>query len=627
MCGILGIFGNTDYISEEKFSDSLALLSHRGPDGTGIYKNENCIFGHKRLSIIDIKAGHQPMFSNDKRYAIIFNGEIYNYKELKSVFSNYNYKTDSDTEVILSVFSKIGTDVLHELEGMFAFSIYDSQQNSILLARDNFGIKPLFYYKEKEFLIFSSEMKSIIDLICTPFQISGTSILNYFKYKFIPNPNTIYRNIQKLEQGHYLKCTIDEKNQVNIQKFKYFDVLKKNTVYSINFVSKEDIYNILRKKIISSVKKHLVSDVPVGVLLSGGLDSTIITYSATQTEYAVDTYTIGFKNCPDDLDLKYSRFVADEFKTNHHEILVGEFDTKDFSKLISSFDEPFADPALIPSYILAKEISKHEKVVMSGDGGDEFFYGYDSYYDIGRISNYRKFLTKPFLSSMSKLLNYRYTDNFFLHRFAKYVEPKDEDFITSRYFNYKKSDLKYLFSQEFLNEQLKKPSLLKDFICSNKITKNIRNMDLKYSLPDYYLRKVDITSMQNSLEIRVPFISKEIFELANSLPISFHFHGNSGKYLLKKAFEKDIPIEILKRSKKGFTRSWYMLFGDNIKNVLFDTIITPKITDSGIFNMDSLENLINTFNPKNFVANNLLWRLLVFCTWYNNLGSNSFEVS
>lgn len=575
MCGILGAFG-TRLPEQSTFKTALDRLAHRGPDGEGIFATATCLLGHRRLSIIDIAGGAQPMHSHDGRYTIVFNGEIYNYKELKKELENaYPFVTNSDTEVVLAGYAAQGSGILDRLEGMFAFAIFDHQKQELFCARDPLGIKPFVYGSTLATFIFASEIKGLHALSVLEKTIDHERIPEFFAYKHIPAPNTIYTNIKKLPAGHFM-CVQMRDGALRVgNTFSYWSpkTIEADTVAP-------DTFDSIRGAIRDSVEKHLVSDVPVGAFLSGGLDSSAIVWAMSQFTRP-KTFTVSFKEIHDP-DVEYARLVAKHFNTDHTEILLNLDVNSVFSSVICAFDEPFADPAVITNWYVAKATSGEVKVALSGDGGDELFFGYDSY---------RRMYDKARLRSLLPWWN-------------------PGRFIMERYFGYAPREQKRVL------RHLSKPSFLFESVLEiNDMRRAARTMDLQYTLPEYYLRKVDGVSMMNSLEVRVPFVTRTLVDMVVPFTTDSHYDAQDGKAILRRAMVGILPPAVLARRKQGFVRPWKELFAGSMRNMLRERVLSQAMADSGWFAMNTIEMMLLDHQEGRRDYSQMLWRLLVFAEW------------
>ncbi len=567
MCGIMGIFGERVYTDKIFFSEIAKNLNRRGPDAEGFFYSDNCYLGHKRLSIIDLKSGAQPMHSENNRYVISFNGEIYNFKKLKKELDNYKFTTNSDTEVLLASYKQFGEKMLDKIEGMYAFAIYDKKENSIFLARDPLGIKPLVYANIDGKFVFASEIKALLPFFRQKLNIDEQAVFDFFCLKYIPAPRTIYREIKKLSAGSYIKLNLNSVDKIS--QIKYWQ-----PEYSSEHLENVNI-DKLREMFLKTVEDHLISDVEIGAFLSGGIDSTSIVWAMKELGIEPNTFTVGFSQFTNDKDIEYSKLVAKHFGTNHRELSIGTSEyVTDAREMVEYFDEPFADPASISNWYVAKATSEHVKVVLSGDGGDELFFGYNIY---------SKFYKKNIIS---RLLNRNIN-------------------ILENYFGFDMDS-----NQELLNSEIKLHSL-SDKIGNKDKALEMRNFDLKYTLPEYYLRKTDASSMTNSLEVRVPFCYRPFVEKVLRISYQDHFAHNKGKAILRKMLDGKIPKEIINRKKQGFSRPVHLLF--NAQNQKF---LKQVLTGSGLFNTSILD-LILDYNRKQKKLHPLSWRLLVFAFWFD----------
>jgi asparagine synthase (glutamine-hydrolysing) len=578
MCGIIGAFGKLTN-TPEQFKAAIEKLKNRGPDGEGFLQYPNCYLGHRRLSIIDLESGHQPMVSEDGRFSIIFNGEIYNYQELrKSLASEYSFKTHSDTEVIIALYKKYDVEVVKYLEGMFALALYDRENNQLFLARDPMGMKPLVYYRTQNECLFASEIKALLPVINEPLELDQQALYNFLCLRHIPAPHTIFTSIKKLPAGHYLLLDINT-SFTEVEPIAYW---RPQYIPEENFILQPDE---VKMKLVDSVKAHLVADVPVGAFLSGGLDSSAIVWAMKQSVEKVPTFTVGFKSLPHDLDLQYARQVAKHLGTDHHEIIV---DTDDYrreaEKVVKYFDEPFADSALISNYYVAREVSGKIKVALSGDGADELFFGYPIY-------NY----TPTLLQKVQTLFSKKTVDTLLLERYFSFNQA-----LVKKYSTIKEVFQKLIpaFDSEYSDTRLK-----------------MRMFDLEHTLPEYYLHKTDLSSMFVSLEVRTPFTHRPLVDYVLTIPLKEHYNGNVGKRVLQKAMEGCLPPEIITRKKQGFSRPAHTLLTAETLQVIHRQL--PKL---GLFNMDIISEHVQNY-LKNGKNSTLVWRLLVVSWWLEEYGN------
>ncbi len=562
MCGINGLLIKKDQGNiniPEALSKMNLQIIHRGPDQDGFYVNEDNEFGiglaMRRLSIIDLSTGKQPIFSEDKTKVIVFNGEIYNYQILKNKLKKegIDFTTTSDTEVILKLYEKYGPSSFSMLDGMFAFSIYDDNLKKCFIARDFFGEKPLYYSQTTDKFIWASELKSLIPILDEKPVLSKVGLNLYFQLTYIPAPFTIYENVLKLEANHYLEFNC-ENFTFTINEIK--QDLTRDIDPQIDFEKAKELTHNLVKE---SVDSRSIADVQIGTFLSGGVDSSIVSLALSQqTNSRIDTFSIGFEKKSFDESAK-SRTVANLINSNHHEFIISVKDLKDnIDNILLNFDEPFADSSSLPTYLVAHKTRQHVKVALTGDGGDEVFGGYNKYY-MGKLNNRYtsvipeflhenlKLVSNPILSTrddkrgkrfkIKKLMNaINYEGDFYYNivSLAYQTEEMERIFIPG---NYRPNNL------EYYKKKLGRSS--------NSLT-GFRNIDKIISLEGDMLVKVDRTSMLTSLESRAPFLNKKLWNFTSQLPEEYLMNGWNKKYILKESFKQYFPKGFLDKSKKGF---------------------------------------------------------------------------
>jgi len=565
MCGIAGFLHfdksrDADIHLLKKMADS---LQHRGPDGEGFYVNRNVGLGHRRLSIIDLDTGDQPIFNEDKTIAIVFNGEIYNYLELRDELKmfGHQFRTSSDTEVIVHAYEQWGTNCLQKFNGCWAFALWDENTKQLFIARDRLGEKPLFYMQWDNTLIFGSEIKSIF-AFGVPSKIRTELIQIYLSLSYIPAPLTFFENIQKLEAGHYLIV-----NGSSINKNKFWDL---PSIDEGNMLSdKNKIYDEFEYLLRDSVKLRMRSDVPYGSFLSGGLDSSSIVAIMSETSnHPVETFTVGFDDKEfNERDL--ARQVAEKFKTSHHEATFNSsvFD-KALKEVVKHFDEPFGDFSTIPTSYVCDYARKYVKMVLTGDGGDEALSGYPTYelINFGRYYNrIPNIIRKIIPAGVNKISKFsRGKPRYFLNRTYKVLSAFELDFeerLLQKASWIPESNKKNLFlfnnnhyqTNDFLSEFYKSCSYTDDFY-------KLMHFHLKISLPDDMLAKVDRISMAHSLEARVPFLDHRLVEFLVKVDKRVKLQGLETKSILRKTLGKKLPSDLLKAGKKGFSipiREWF----------------------------------------------------------------------
>ncbi len=562
MCGILGAVGNFE---KDRFQRALKRVSHRGPDHCGIYAENGVHFGHTRLAIIDLLDEANQPFIKDQ-YVLIFNGEIYNFHELTKKY-NLECYTKSDSEVIISLYEKIGLRFLEELEGLFAFGLYDSEEQKIVLARDRFGKKPLFFYHHDNEFIFASEMKSLLALLDFKPALNIQALQEYLAYLAPLVPNTFFEGIKKLESSHYMIYDLNS-NLLKIDK--YYDL--------IDSYSKIEKPKCIEELIFSSVQSRLLSDVKIASLLSGGVDSTLI--SALYSKIAnkkISTFSIGYEEHKKYDELEFAKIASKFIGSNSHEYRLkrDEF-LESIDLVISIFDEPLGDSASIPLFFLSKAVHQEGfKVALSGEGSDEIFLGYDRYLSIienKRVGEYGGFIEAFSPSELSRLM------------------PNAKDI---RRF-------------EQIHERIGGDS------------KVLSTIDLSHWIPEVLMSKVDRMSMASSVEVRSPFLDRNLVENVLSIKESEKLKGGT-KALLKEIAIKFIPKEIVYRKKKGFSSpyfEWYYSeYGDEILELFFR--VNKRV---GLFNQDYLKILYNHRDENR----QKLWSLIIFCRWFESYYDREF---
>jgi len=628
MCGIAGIVAFTEKGRQQipKIQQSIRTLLTRGPDNEGIFTNEQIGLGERRLAIIDTsKEANPPMWDHNGRYAIIFNGEIFNYRQLRSqhfsVDEQKNFRTNSDTEVLLELFIKKGASCLSLLEGFFAFAIYDNLQNDLFIARDRFGKKPLHFYKNEDAFIFASELKAIFAFDISR-QLNYEALKLYLQFAYIPQPLSILHDVKKIAPGSYLtikKGIVEEK--------KWYD-LPLCTDYS-QARSYEAAQTELEKLLEEAVVKRLISDVPLGAFLSGGIDSSVVVALAARHKPSLNTFSIGFKEEDFFDETRFAELIAKKFKTNHATFSLGVEDylTHIFD-VLNYLDEPFADTSALPQYILCMETRKHATVAISGDGGDEVFAGYNKHYAEWQAR--RKSLVNAFAKAGSPLWkilpksrNSQLTNLFRqLNRFseATHLSPQE------RYWHWAST-----FSEREVAGLLHKNTLAKT---DDSVIQNIKSgflsgikdddfnsvlkTDIDFVLAGDMLVKTDLMSMANSVEMRCPFLDHHVVEFAFQLPAHYKIKGSERKRIIKDTFRNLLPKEIYQRGKQGFEVPMLKWFRNELHSFIFDELLSEKvIREQGIFDfrfIETMKKLLHSSKSGNIVEQ--LWVLIVFQYWY-----------
>jgi asparagine synthase (glutamine-hydrolysing) len=621
MCGIAGfisanaIHAPSNAEREHLLDRMCKVIEHRGPDDQGTLVKGPAALGMRRLSIIDLAGGHQPLSGCDGRLTIVFNGEIYNYRELRQELESAGHliRTDSDTEVIVHAFEEWGTRCLERLRGMFGFALWNSETQSLFIARDRVGKKPLFYsLTATETLVFGSELKSLLEHPEVERNLDDRAIDAYLTLGYVPDPLCIFRDVQKLPPGHFL---VYERGSLRIERYWDFD-------YSAAPIERaeEGLVEELRSLIDEAVRIRLVSDVPLGAFLSGGVDSSsVVAFMARHMREPVKTFSIGFREDSFN-ELKYARIAAKHFGTDHHEFIVTPDICQLVEKLVSHFDEPFADSSALPTYMVSKLAREHVTVVLSGDGGDELFGGYTRYViDQGRrgFGRLPRFVRHGVLGQVSKLLPHGAYGRNFLHnislddiaRYADSVSIFNGLSRTALYdpgFKHRLDDVGgVLVSFEELARRVGRDDELDRLLY----------IDSKTYLPGDILTKVDRMSMAASLEARVPLLDHKLIEFVSKLPSTLKLSGFETKRIFKRAMRGIVPDEILDRGKQGFGVPMERWINSELKNEIQDVVTSARSLGRGYFNRNQIDLLFKEHHRGRRDHSMQLWTLFMLELW------------
>ncbi len=624
MCGISGFINYQLDQDRDLLKRSLDCITHRGPDDNGMFFARGFSMGMRRLSIIDIAAGKQPISSEDLMVTVVFNGEIYNHLELRKELENKNhiFKTHSDTEVLVHGYEEWGTELPKKLRGMFAFTIYDKKQNKLFISRDHFGIKPLYYHlKEGKITAFSSEIKSILEDKSVKREVNIDYIYDYVSFQYNPNPETFFKNIYKLSPGHSLTVNL-ENGEYSIEKYWQWNFREnRDTDYE---KSREDI----RKAMIDSVEHHMIADVPVASFLSSGIDSSIIAMLAQKELVSrgqnLKTYTIGFKDL--DSEVKDVKEFAEFIKSDHKEIIVTFEDYfESLKKCIWHFDEPIADPSAISLFLLSREVAKEVKVVISGEGADELFGGYGIYQEphnayIQLISQQPAWFKFIFLKSILKIVNFLVTISPILASFPgvsflnRALSP-----VQSRYIGnanlFKESEKEKLFKDYKPQNIMNKLDLQNQDISKLSESEYMQFVDIHNWMRGDILQKADKMTMANSLELRVPFLDVEVSKVAEGLIDDWKYKDGTTKFILRDAFKGYMPDKTNKRPKLGFPTPWHIWLKKDHEKVL-NIIVENKLIQQ-ICNIDYVKTLFSERNLNDKFIGRRIFTLLMLAIWYN----------
>lgn len=627
MCGITGIYafnevGRLGMINLVAATDK---LEKRGPDQYGTFATHFVGMGHRRLSIIDrSENGKQPMKDEEGRYTIVFNGEIYNFQTLRDglLEKGYQFKSDTDTEVLLKLYIDRGPSCLQALNGFFSLAIYDDLEKSLFVARDRMGIKPLYYSLDEDRLLFASEMKSILAYGIKK-ELDPESLYHYFQLNYIPGPHSIFKGVKKLSPGHYL---LVKEGRTELKQYYTIPYDKEGNALPAN--SYEGQQKQLRELLHNAVRSRLVADVPVGTFLSGGIDSSVISTIAKEYKPDLETFSIGFADEPFFDETHYAQMVAEKLGTHHTVFSLTNDDLlHHLQDILSYIDEPFADSSAIPFYILSKHAKGHVTVALSGDGADELFAGYNkhgAFYKArqgGTATAIVKHL-RPLWSILPKSRNGKISNKIRqLERFAKGMHMG----IRDRYWSWatfsNKDEVLNLFHDNVkvsLEEVEARRAVFLEQIPHDYDMNDLLYVDMQLVLPNDMLTKVDMMSMANGLEVRVPFLDHEVVQFAFQLDEAAKINGQEKKRILRDAFRNELPEALYHRPKKGFEVPLLKWFRHELKSLIQQDLLNDAfIEEQGVFDRQAIKALIKQLyssNPGDVHAR--IWALLVFQSWW-----------
>ncbi len=645
MCGIAGwinLENNRSQNSEAVLHAMCERMKHRGPDSEGLWTDETVALGMRRLSIIDLHTGEQPVYSEDRQIVVVMNGELYNFREVRADLEKrgHKFETQTDTEILPHLYEEYGEAMLEHINGMFAFALWDKRRQKLLIARDKFGEKPLYYGVFDGKLIFASEPKVLLQHPSVKAEINLDSLRSYLSFDYVPAPNSIYKGISKLPAAHFLSV---EKGEIKTRRYwnltwekggnprvsKGANYAKGNALTDVRASAFDKSANELRELLADAVKMRLVSDVPLGILLSGGVDSSSVAAFATQfSSEKVKTFSIGFEEDSFD-ESKYARQVAAHLNTEHYEEKLSVEKAADLISEIGSWlDEPMSDGSLIPTFLLSRFVRKHVTVALGGDGGDEIFAGYPMYFAhkvasiYGKIpSVFRNNLIEPFVNNLpvsSKNLSFDY-------KAKRFVAASKYDTVTrhhSWFGSFSIDEQSKLLSKDVLentsNDIYKDAKDLLEICDATNEIEKMQFLDINFYLAEDILTKVDRASMALSLEVRAPFLDPRIAQFAASLPLEYKLRGNKGKYILKKAMQPFLPKNILNRPKKGFGIPIAEWLKHRLNPLMHELLAPNRLKEQGLFDAEFVQKLIKE-HEKNIASHHKqLWTLLVFQLWFDN---------
>ncbi len=621
MCGIAGIVGTEPgaVVETAALRRMCQTIVHRGPDDEGIYVKGCVGLGMRRLSIIDLVSGRQPIHNEDRSVWVVFNGEIYNFPELRAELENSGHRfcTNTDTEVIVHLYEEFGADGVQKLRGMFAFALWDERRQRLLLARDRLGKKPLHYVLSNGRLLFGSEIKELLSVAPELAEVNRESLLYFFYYGYIPDPHTAFVRIQKLPPGHMLEFAAGQ-----LRVWRYWDLPSFGT---LDPRSEEECLEELEQRLAEAVRIRLISDVPLGAFLSGGVDSSaVVALMARACSGPVKTFSIGFSR-GDFNEADYARAVAQRFHTEHHELIVEPKIGETLEKLTCALEEPFADSSILPTYYVSRLARQHVTVALSGDGGDELFAGYDRY-----VVNLRRRMF-DLIPAWAGLL------------YREHVYPLLPSRMRGRKFTYNislRSRDRYIDGLSFLPVELRERSFFSDeFIAwatthvspaemfqsyfdnapAGDLLSRLQYLDAKTYLTADILCKVDRMSMATSLEVRCPILDHTFVEWVTSLAPHWKLRFGQRKYALKKVAERlGVPRQVLYRPKQGFAIPLVHWLRQELKSGLLQILLEPRTLQRGYFNPKAVRNLVDDHLSGRRDRSGQIWALLIFELWHRN---------
>ena len=623
MCGICGkvnLERNAASVEPSLIRAMIDTIRHRGPDDEGLHVAAGVGLGHLRLSIIDLGTGHQPLSNEDGTIWIVFNGEIYNYRELRAFLlsKGHVFKTHTDTEVIVHLYEELGPQCLENLRGMFAFALWDEKKKMLILARDRVGIKPLYYAMTDKAIVFASEIKAILADPAISRELAPEIIDRFLSFLYVPGEETLLKGICKLAPGHYLRV---KDGKAEIRQYWDLQFCKPSERPSL-----KDAEDELSSLLAEAVELHMIADVPVGVLLSGGVDSTaVLSCASKRTDKEISSYTVGFSDPGVDDERPYARLAAETYGSRHHEMTISAGDFAEFlPRYVWHMEEPVCEPPAIALYYVSKLARNHVKVLLSGEGGDEAFAGYNNYRSIiwmERLKHVWPAANGAASWGLSQLNSWVHSAR--VAKYAPLVNATFPDYYYSRTstpYRYSGNGIGELYSADFVKSIDKEYTVepirrLFSTVKNQGVLDQMLYIDTKTWLPDDLLIKADKMTMANSLELRVPLLDHKLLEFAASLPANYKVNGFTLKYIWKRALSKRVPGRILKRRKAGFPvpyESWLRInFRDQVRAILTDR----KTIDRGYFQKGAVEKLI-TANSDRGAYSKEVFSLVALELWH-----------
>jgi len=629
MCGICGKLNlDSKKVTADTIASMCSVITHRGPDDEGIYLDGSMGMGMRRLSIIDLNTGHQPISNEDATVWTVLNGEIYNYKELTAelVKKGHVFKTKSDTEVIVHLYEEHGSEFVSRLRGMFGLAVWDSKKKELIVARDPLGIKQVYFLRETDAFLFASEIKSILQVLDKKREVNVSALKHYLTFLYFPEELTIFKDIYKILPGHYLRVTAQ-----SIRDVEYWNLNKISPV-EIGFAEAQTQLVRLMEE---SMMLHLRSDVPLGVFLSGGVDSSIITaLGARLTDKPLNTFTIGYGKEGSFYDEReYARLIAKRFKTNHYEYAVGAPDIEDtIHKLVYFFDEPFANSSAVPNFYISQMMRKQVKVALSGLGGDEIAGGYERYAGMNVLAGFKRLpiLMKRLALAFAEALPDSKKGSYFSNRLKRFMRaaglPEREAYYSLVTFLNDEKKRSIFSKQNQANTPGDDSFALFSGIMDKSRQEDILKSAMYFDIVSYATNDLlvlsDRTSMANSLEVRVPFFDHKLAEFMFSLPSEYKVRGMEKKYILRKAFGGVLPKKILSRKKRGFSTPLSVWLRNDLKEFSRSVFSKKEIEATGVLDHDGIQALLEEHLQRKANHQGVLFALMTFIIWHQKYIQN-----
>jgi asparagine synthase (glutamine-hydrolysing) len=614
MCGIAGF----SWRDERLVARMAQAIAHRGPDQCGTYTDESISLGHRRLSIIDLSEhGRQPMSNEDGSVWVTYNGEIYNFQELRVMLEakGHLFRSRTDTEVIVHAYEEYGPDCVQRFNGMFAFALWDSNRRELILARDRLGIKPLYYYLKNGNIVFASEIKAILQVPHLEREVNPQALYDYLGYEFVPAPHTIFRHIYKLPPGHYLRYRAGK-----VEVSQYWDVRFQSEAHARGYYEER-----MRELLTESVRKHLISDVPLGVFLSGGLDSSAVVALMSRCGVKpIQTFSLGYDD-PSFSELNYARIIAQRFQTQHRELIIDPITPELIEEAVWYLDEPMTDLSTIPFYLICKKAREHVTVCLSGEGGDEVLVGYDRFKASKAHSYYAllpQWLRRGVIGPLVSVLPDQPQKKGPLNILKRFIQggllPDEAGHMRWQYFGMPERDGE-LFAKDFLAEILTDPfAPIRGHVtrCNSRhrLDREIY-VDLRFTMPDSVLMKVDKMSMAHALEVRVPFLDYQFVEFCATIPGDLKLKGFTTKAIFRSAMREILPDVILQRGKQGYSLPIKNWLRQELREYTTELLTSSPLIQEA-FNLGYIQSLIEAHQAYRANHNHLLWALINLAVWH-----------